>query len=380
MERELGSVHVWFPKDKALKEGYTLPVISGEFSYSHDFALWMALCARASYEDEEDGKWMFIAAGFREDVRFIQKGETQAYIAVHPGGTSPFAVIVFRGTDNIRDVLTDLKLWRRNVWGRKVWGLRGSRAHRGFQDALDEVWADIVTNLRDIRKKHGAVPLHLTGHSLGAALALLAAQRLEDSEDLAPAISVVNIGCPRVGNRELGERIAESASIHRVVHASDAVPRIPPLLLGYRHVGTEHWLLPDGGEMTFPPHPKLAQRVRWLQLAHHQSYAFRQYLAVSAFIAFLLTAGIYKGLNIDLTVVEALVLFAVLWIALVGVMSILVSPRLPTPVRRWFRPHALIDHKSDLYVEELAARAERWLSCRYPYEEGKSGKESSEKY
>lgn len=353
MRRELGSGQVKFPKDKVLKEGYALPPISGEFSYSHDFALWMALCARASYEDEEDGKRMFIAAGFGEDVRYIQKGDTEAYVAVHQGGTSPFAVIAFRGTDSIRDLRTDLKFWRRNVWG-----LRGSRAHRGFRDALDEVWDDIVDTLRDVREKHGAVPLHLTGHSLGGALALLAAQRLKD---LDPAVSVVNIGCPRVGNRELGEQIAESASIHRVVHASDAVPRLPPLLLGYRHVGTEHWLLSDGGEMTIPPHPKLAQRLRWLKLAYDQSYGFRQYLGVSAIIALLITAGIYKGLNIELAVVEVLLLAAVLWGALVYVMSLLV-PRLPTPVQRWFRPHALIDHNSDLYVEELAARTGRRLS------------------
>ena len=147
------------------------------------------------------------------------------------------------------------------------------------------------------------------------------------------------------------------------MHASDAVPRIPPLLLGYRHAGTEHWLLPEGGEMTIPPRPKLAQRLRWLQLAYGQSYAFKQYLFISAIIALLLAAGIYKGLNIDV-LVFALVLAAVLWGALVCVVSLLVAPHLPTPVQRWFRPHALIDHKSDLYVEELAARTGRRLLRR----------------
>ena len=69
MERELGSAEVWFPKDKALEEGYALAPISREFLYSHDFGLWMALCARASYEDEKDGKRMFMAAGFWERHR-----------------------------------------------------------------------------------------------------------------------------------------------------------------------------------------------------------------------------------------------------------------------------------------------------------------------
>lgn len=339
----------WFPIDRTLKAGYLLPLISGEFSYSHNFGLWMALCAKASYEDEKDGVRIFVAAGFNEDVRFIQKGDTQAYIAVYERGMSPFVVIVFRGTDNFSDLQTDLNVFR-----------FGSSVHPGFRGALEIVWKEVVRNLKDIQQLYGKLPLHLTGHSLGGALALLAAKRFKD-ENLATAVSVVNIGCPRVGNRKLGKEIAESAAIHRIVHASDVVPRLPLLLLGYRHPGTEHWLLNEGGELTISPHPKIAKRLLWLKLVYDQSYEFKLYLGFSLIAAMLLTKVIYSGADIQLAVYQALFLAVGLW----GVLLLLISHLvryLPSMVRRWFRPHAFIDHKSELYVNELAARAGRKVS------------------
>jgi len=352
----MSSAQIWFPKDKEPKgkksKGYLLPSISSEFLYSHDFGLWMALCSRTSYENEEDGKRMFVEAGFEEDVCFVQKGDTQAYVAVHKKGTSPFAVIVFRGTENLSDLITDMKLFKKPI----SW-LHGCRVHHGFHDALDVVWCDIIKALQNVREKHGTIPLHLTGHSLGGALALLASLRLKKLERPMPAISVVTIGCPRVGNGKLSKQISKSASIHRVVHASDMVPRVPLLLLGYRHAGTEHWLLADGNEMTIDPdNLKLSQRLRWLNLVYNQPYHFIQYLLISLIVAMLLTKGIYTTLHIELSIGVALLLVTVLLTALMSTVTFLILPYLPIPMQRWFRPHILTDHKSDYYVDELAKR------------------------
>jgi hypothetical protein len=68
----------------------------------------------------------------------------------------------------------------------------------------------------------------LTGHSLGAALATLAADRFQDVQGL------YTFGSPRVGDRQFQKNFQLRA--YRVVNGDDIVARVPPKGI-YRHVG-----------------------------------------------------------------------------------------------------------------------------------------------
>lgn len=107
--------------------------------------------------------------------------------------------------------------------------------HQGFHDALDVVWDDITSALKqDQPTPH----LLITGHSLGAALAALCACRLADELGTV-ADAVYAFGMPRTGtlefaakyNNKLGDRT------YRLVHGDDIVPTVPPAKFGFRHVG-----------------------------------------------------------------------------------------------------------------------------------------------
>jgi hypothetical protein len=174
-----------------------------------------------------------------------------------------------------------------------------------------------------------------------------------------------------VGNALLAEAIERVAPVHRVVHASDAVPRVPPLLFGYRHAGSEHWLLADGSELTMwdDARPSIAKRLRWLQAVYEQSYGFRQYVLLSLIAALLATTATYKGLGLYLSVAQALALAALYWALLLFLVTDLV-PSLPAGMQRWFRPHAVIDHGAGLYVKDLAGRLGRQPSPRPQREDG----------
>src|SRR5262249_14299388 len=92
-----------------------------------------------------------------------------------------------------------------------------------------------------------------TGHSLGAALATLAATRR------APQ-AVYTFGSPRVG-KEAFVRSLMSIPIYRVVDDEDVVTRVPPEILGFRHVGEVH-TLKEPEVTSFPPvvqHPPLSR-------------------------------------------------------------------------------------------------------------------------
>ena len=198
--------------------------------YSPRNAWWLAELSRVIYRLSTVENNMVLPdrvtilqnAGLREVAFFNNRG-TQAAIISAP---NTFDVLVFRGTDENADWLANLKFdFAGNV-------------HAGFQRALDDVWAPIETALKQL---HG--PLFITGHSLGGALAVLAAARLS-SDQVKRAVYIY--GAPRVGNSEFVKNYPANVSVHRIVNDDDIVTTVPPALFGFRHVGEARSITEDG--------------------------------------------------------------------------------------------------------------------------------------
>lgn len=131
--------------------------------------------------------------------------------------------IAFRGTStfDLEDWATDLNV-RMNQSG----------IHDGFCDALKPVMDRIALYI----PKPNGKKLYLTGHSLGGALANVAAWFF-------PGSRLVTFGSPRVGDRDVAQTIESStAHIERYVHGDDIVPTLPPKSLGYKHAGAPRHL------------------------------------------------------------------------------------------------------------------------------------------
>jgi len=95
------------------------------------------------------------------------------------------------------------------------------------------VRAEIASSL----SKYGCKDLTLTGHSLGAALATLAAYDLGSTYTIQ---SVYNYGSPRVGNPAFSKAYNSKYSDHwRVTHSKDPIPHGPTLGMGFYHVANE---------------------------------------------------------------------------------------------------------------------------------------------
>lgn len=164
------------------------------------------------------------------------KEDTQAYVVRTPDAT----LVVFRGTESLRDATTDARVGFADssrfrlaeIESTEPWG----RQHTGFTAALEEVWTSVDTA---ITAAGADGPIHFCGHSLGGALAVLAAVRWATSADARRVAGVYTYGQPRCGDaafarsldRLLGERV------YRHVNHRDAVPRLPPRALAYRHAG-----------------------------------------------------------------------------------------------------------------------------------------------
>ena len=113
------------------------------------------------------------------------------------------------------------------------------RVHRGFKREVDDIWPIIEKSLQSNTKA-----LWFTGHSLGGAMATICAGRCMLSHIKSNPIQIFTFGSPRVGNK----RYINFVKLNHVrwVNNNDIVPKMPPVWLGYRHTGEEHYLNSDG--------------------------------------------------------------------------------------------------------------------------------------
>ena len=152
-----------------------------------------------------------------------------------------FANVAFRGSEiwkrNERfdpdQIIADFKT---NIDIRLSDWIRGGRVHSGFKAALDDVWEEMLPEIK-ILKAQG-IKIWVTGHSLGAALATLAADRLQYVQGL------YTFGSPRVGDQEFQSRVQLKA--FRVVNGSDIFTRMPAKN-PYHHVGELKFIAPKFG-------------------------------------------------------------------------------------------------------------------------------------
>ena len=128
-----------------------------------------------------------------------------AYNVVQDRGVT---IISIRGTDNGKNVLTDLDA--RPFRDRKL----GVQIHRGFRDAAEKLKNDIIENVALEET------IILTGHSLGGAIAQILGLWFEDD---AYEVQIYTFGSPSV----MIEQMWEDGHF-RVYLENDPVPFLPP--------------------------------------------------------------------------------------------------------------------------------------------------------
>ena len=214
--------------------------------YSAADALGFALASHVAYFRRNWALDHLEAWGFtKTEYVNIERGrdiDTQAFVA----GDDTRILIAFRGSESRADWLTNLQA------ATDPGPLPGTRVHQGFQNALYPAMLTVYRTLRDMQDKGQTV--WLTGHSLGGALAVLAAAMLCDNG--VEVSGVYTYGAPRTGNgafaRELDLHLCDERGrgrphprAFRVVNAPDLVPHVPPEPL-FSHSGQRVLLQDDG--------------------------------------------------------------------------------------------------------------------------------------
>lgn len=136
--------------------------------------------------------------------------------------------IVVRGTDNIKNIKKDVEYVKIKT------AIEDFVAHKGFSESADEAYKWLKENEIILSK---SVPIRLTGHSLGGAVAALLYKRLKkDGYTLGPCIT---FGQPKVTDSKGAATYANDAII-RIVNEHDPVTMIPTFShtqMEYRHFG-----------------------------------------------------------------------------------------------------------------------------------------------
>ena len=129
----------------------------------------------------------------------------------------------FRGTEpsKLNDVMADLNMI-------KSAAKAGGKVHGGFQQEVNDLWMDVLEELEHNDQLKVRKDVYMTGHSLGAAMATIAATRYQPHE-------LFTFGSPRVGGNKFIKNI--KCPHLRFMNNNDIVCRIPPAWLGFKHHG-----------------------------------------------------------------------------------------------------------------------------------------------
>lgn len=203
-------------------------------------AFWMARLSlevykKVSKKNEKPAEKRILASLQKDDPNFMSvvgadKNSAQAALIEH----NDYLCMAFRGTDELADWLDNINVFRKNI----LFG----EFHRGFWESVEDVWDVVYSRFEDLQKerikrKEKKRPLFFTGHSLGGAMATIAAARFLH-EDW-PFTSVYTFGQPRAMDRPTARtyKLESNGRHHRFQNNEDIVTRVPTRLAGYSHVG-----------------------------------------------------------------------------------------------------------------------------------------------
>ncbi|KDQ61915.1 hypothetical protein JAAARDRAFT_172360 [Jaapia argillacea MUCL 33604] len=115
-------------------------------------------------------------------------------------------------------------------------------AHDGFQATQSRSAPGVLAGVQSAIATYGATQVTVTGHSLGAAIALLDSIYLPLHLPSDIHVKFIGYGLPRVGNQDFANYVDANAANVPVTHINneeDPIPICPGMFLGYVHPSGE---------------------------------------------------------------------------------------------------------------------------------------------
>ncbi|KAI0739453.1 lipase [Daedaleopsis nitida] len=164
-------------------------------------------------------------------------------------------IVAHQGTDTseILPLLEDGDVFLESLSSSLFPGISSNiEAHSGFAGSQSRSASAVLTAVKSALSKFGASKVTVTGHSLGAAIALLDAVFLHIQIPSA-MIRFVGYGTPRVGNQKFANFVDSlPVSVTHINNKKDIVPILPGRFLGYHHPSGEIHIQDSGAWFACP--------------------------------------------------------------------------------------------------------------------------------
>ena len=120
----------------------------------------------------------------------------------------------------------------------------GCKVHAGFYWTYLTLATHVIHDVQTLLNRYATATILVTGHSLGAAMAVHCGLDLVSKVTRGNEVRVYSFGTPRVGNPAFASYAASTfpqKHEYRVTHKADPVPHLPLEAMGYLHAPHELW-------------------------------------------------------------------------------------------------------------------------------------------
>jgi len=200
----------------------------------------LSLFSNLAYKEEGYVRDYLLSRGY-DYLKLIdnEKTKTRAYISASEDNI----ILFFRGTIEKENAKTNVDVIKTKApsLGKK------EKIHRGFWRAYKKIKDAILEELMVLLKEKDR-KVWITGHSLGAALAGIAAFDIQKSYVKKNIEGSYLFGLPRFCNNKFArsyDRLLKRITF-RIVNNNDMVPRVPPRSIGYSHIGALYYFNSKG--------------------------------------------------------------------------------------------------------------------------------------
>ncbi|KAK9902044.1 hypothetical protein WJX75_002353 [Coccomyxa subellipsoidea] len=198
-------------------------------------------------------------------------------------------VLAFRGTASFANALADLQAWQTpHPPVRGSWWRHRPRVHLGFWKSWTanglnrRVCARIMAILRSPDVDSESVKVYVTGHSLGGALATLAAHEFRTvalSYGVDRDLACYTFGAPRVGNHAFAREFNNVApDTWHIINDQDVVAKAPKFLVLYKRAGHRTVINRMGDMIVRPSFIEITMRNGNSSVAHHMLGSYQRSL------------------------------------------------------------------------------------------------------
>ncbi len=203
--------------------------------------------------------------GWKIDHYVQAEGHSGARYLIAQKEGFPYALVAIVGTENDRDIKTDLKVDKIYFAGstpeefitnaaKQDVPAAEPKVHRGFNQFVAAGLSAVLLSpqqasisFTDLLQTDQSRKLLLTGHSLGGAAATLAGARLLSGGISPDQLEVITFGAPAVGNAAFANKFSSPLHLTRIVNSGDMVTgALQTLVGGYQQFGQQiKWHAPD---------------------------------------------------------------------------------------------------------------------------------------